>query len=83
MPAMEWGGMGGRGGGGSCHGKDIDGGGWRRVGLVDSLEDGADGGSGGENVVDDEPVAGRVGKGGGVVGVDTIQSLELFFPPGF
>lgn len=48
---------------------------------MEGLKDGAEGGAGGEDIVDDQPVARGTGKG--VSGVDAVESLEGFFPPGF
>jgi len=54
-----------------------------RIGLADGLKDGADGGPGGEDIVDDEPVTGGIGKQGGMDSVDAVESLKLFFAAGF
>ena len=64
--------MGRRVSGGPCDGKDVDGGGWLGIGLVDGMEDSADGGAGGEDIVDYEPVDGGIREEGGVGGVNAI-----------
>lgn len=70
---------GGRGGCvGTRQGKDADGG--IRVGVSDGLDDGADCRAGGEEVVDDQPVAGRgLGQGSCVGEVDRVDALQFFF----
>lgn len=69
----------GKAGGGPREGKNIND--CLRVSLVDGLEDSPDGGARGEDIVDDEPMAGRIGEEGG--SIDVIKSLELFFAAGF
>jgi len=53
-----------------------------RVGLENGLKDGADGGPGSENIVDDEPMTGRIGKERGMGSIDAVEPLELFFAAG-
>lgn len=65
-------------------GKGEDGKGCAGEGLMYGLYNGMDGGAGSEDVVDDQPVFwGAIGQGGQAGRVDGIQSLQLFFSPGF